>query len=104
MLKINVSMTCPIIASQVLRINSVPGLFVTISRWTCTTPLCMLYVFVRVTQTPMNTKTYKVHLKDAYREITAKPFTGLDYLLCLLAYILIAIAWNPGLAAMFLRR
>jgi len=63
----------------------------------------MLNVFVRVTQTPMNSKTYKAHLKDAYREIPAKPFTGFDYVLCLLAYILIAIAWDPGLAALFLR-
>jgi hypothetical protein len=52
----------------------------------------------------MNSKTYKAHLKDAYREIPAKPFTVLDYVLCLLAYILIAIAWNSGLAAMFLHR
>ncbi len=52
----------------------------------------------------MNSKTYKPHLKDAYRDIPAVPFTALDYLLCLLAYILIAIAWSPSLAAMFSRR
>lgn len=52
----------------------------------------------------MNSKTYKAHLKDAYRDIPAKPFTVLDYVLCLLAYILIAIAWNPGLVAIFFRR
>jgi hypothetical protein len=49
----------------------------------------------------MGTKTYKVHLKESYRDIPAKPFTLLDYLLCALVYLLLAIAWIPAFAARF---
>ena len=52
----------------------------------------------------MGSKTYKVHLKESYRDIPANPFTLTDYLLCALAYVLLAVAWIPAFAAWFLRR
>ena len=52
----------------------------------------------------MGTKPYKVHLKEPYREIPANPFTLTDYLLCVLVYGLLAVAWIPEFAAWFLRR
>ena len=51
---------------------------------------------------PMGSKTYKVHLKETYRDIPARPFTLLDYLLCALVYLLLAVAWIPAFAARFL--
>jgi hypothetical protein len=55
-------------------------------------------------QAPMGTKPYKVHLKDSYRDIPAKPFTLADYLLCVLVYVLLAVAWIPAIAAWFVHR
>jgi hypothetical protein len=52
----------------------------------------------------MGSKTYKVHLKEPYREIPAKPFTLLDYLLCALAYLLLGVAWIPAIAGWFAHR
>ncbi|HEX3118013.1 MAG TPA: hypothetical protein VHP80_02890 [Candidatus Acidoferrum sp.] len=52
----------------------------------------------------MGSKPYKVHLKDSYRDVTPNPFTLADYLLCALAYVLLAIAWIPAFAAWFLHR
>ena len=52
----------------------------------------------------MGTKPYKVHLKESYRDIPPRPFTPFDYLLCLFAYLLLAIAWIPALAQWFLGR
>jgi hypothetical protein len=52
----------------------------------------------------MGTKPYKVHLKDSYRDIPAKPFTLADYLLCVLVYVLLAVAWIPAIAAWFVHR
>lgn len=52
----------------------------------------------------MGSKTYKVHLKESYRDIPAMPFTTVDYLLCALAYALLAVAWIPAFAAWFVHR
>ncbi|HEY2819412.1 MAG TPA: hypothetical protein VGJ06_00115 [Candidatus Acidoferrum sp.] len=52
----------------------------------------------------MGSKTYKVHLKESYRDIPAMPFTTVDYLLCALVYVLLAVAWIPVFAAWFVRR
>jgi len=52
----------------------------------------------------MGSKTYKVHLKESYRDIPAMPFTTVDYLLCALTYVLLAVAWIPAIAAWFVRR
>jgi hypothetical protein len=53
---------------------------------------------------PMGSKTYKIHLKEPYREIPAKPFTSVDYLLCALVYALLAVAWIPAFAGWILGR
>jgi hypothetical protein len=53
---------------------------------------------------PMGSKTYKIHLKETYRDIPAQPFTRVDYLLCALVYVLLAVAWIPAFAAWFLGR
>lgn len=55
-------------------------------------------------QAPMGNKAYKVHLKESYRDIPPRPFTPLDYMLCFLAYVLLAVAWIPALAARFVGR
>ena len=52
----------------------------------------------------MGSKTYKIHLKESYREIPAKPFTLVDYLLCVLVYVLLAVAWLPTFAAWLVHR
>jgi hypothetical protein len=52
----------------------------------------------------MGSKSYKIHLKESYREIPANPFTLVDYLLCGLVYLLLAVAWIPAVAAWFVRR
>ena len=52
----------------------------------------------------MGSKTYKLHLKESYRDIPARPFTRADYLLCALAYLLLAVAWIPAIAAWFVHR
>ncbi len=55
-------------------------------------------------QAPMGSKTYKVHLKESYRDIPPRPFTLLDYLLCTLVYVLLAVAWIPAFAVKFVHR
>jgi hypothetical protein len=55
-------------------------------------------------QAPMGSKTYKVHLKDIYRDVPPRPFSLLDYLLCILVYVLLAVAWIPAFAAKFVHR
>jgi hypothetical protein len=52
----------------------------------------------------MGSKSYKIHLKESYRDIPANPFTRVDYLLCALVYALLAVACIPAFAAWFLRR
>jgi len=52
----------------------------------------------------MGSKPYKVHLKDIYREIPATPFSLLDYLLCVLVYLLLAVAWIPAIATWIAHR
>ena len=52
----------------------------------------------------MGSKGYKVHLKESYRDIPAIPFTLADYLLCVLVYALLAVAWIPAFAAWFVPR
>jgi hypothetical protein len=52
-------------------------------------------------QAPMGSKIYKVHLKESYRDVTPRPFALLDYMLCILVYVLLAVAWIPAFAAKF---
>jgi hypothetical protein len=52
----------------------------------------------------MGSKTYKVHLKETYRDDTPRPFALLDYMLCILVYVLLAVAWIPAFAARFVHR
>ena len=51
----------------------------------------------------MGSKIYKVHLKDTYRDIPPRPFSLLDYMLCVLVYVLLAVAWIPAFAAKLVR-
>jgi hypothetical protein len=46
----------------------------------------------------------KLYLKEQYREMPPKPFTGLDYLLCAIAYVLIGVAAVPGIASLLFGR
>jgi hypothetical protein len=43
-------------------------------------------------------------LKETYRDIPPRPFAPFDYLLCILVYVLLGIAWIPALAEWFVRR
>jgi hypothetical protein len=52
----------------------------------------------------MGSKTYKIHLKESYRDIPAQPFTLVDYLLCVLVYLLLAVTCIPAFAAWFVHR
>jgi hypothetical protein len=52
----------------------------------------------------MGSKAYKVHLKETYRDVPPRPFTIFDYLLCVVAYLLLAVAWIPALAEWLLHR
>jgi hypothetical protein len=45
----------------------------------------------------MNRKAY---LKDPYFDNPPKPFTGLDYVLCAVAFLLVGIASVPAIAAL----
>lgn len=54
-------------------------------------------------QAHMGSKIYKVHLKDTYRDIPPRPFSLLDYMLCVLVYVLLAVAWIPAFAAKLVR-
>jgi hypothetical protein len=45
----------------------------------------------------MNRKAY---LKDTYFDNPPKPFTGLDYVLCIIAFFLVGIASVPAIAAL----
>jgi hypothetical protein len=49
----------------------------------------------------MGSKIYKVHLKETYRDVPPRPFAPLDYMLCILVYVLLAVAWIPAFAAKF---
>jgi hypothetical protein len=67
--------------------------------------MCILVIARVVTHRyPMGSKSYKIHLKESYRDIPANPFTRTDYLLCALAYVLLAVAWIPAFAAWFVPR
>ena len=46
----------------------------------------------------------KEYLKDPSTDLTPEPFTGLDYVLCVVAFFLIGIAFVPQIAAFIVGR
>ena len=66
--------------------------------WTPTPLFSMMKVpSKKVRKTLMNRKAY---LKDVYLQTPAKPFTGLDYVLCAIACLLSGIACVPEIATL----
>jgi hypothetical protein len=73
--------------------------------WTKPDRVCILGISkIYTPQASMGSKAYKVHLKETYRDIPPRPFAPFDYLLCILVYVLLGIAWIPALAEWFVRR
>lgn len=44
----------------------------------------------------------KVYLKDPYLDNSPEPFSGLDYVLCAIAFFLVGIASVPQIASLIL--
>jgi hypothetical protein len=43
------------------------------------------------------------YLKDPYADLTPNPFSGWDYVLCIVAFFLIGIAFVPQIASFIIR-